>query len=174
MSSHNCHFVSVNIFQTFQNKNHTATFRAAVFMLEMLATGGHEQRDLFADPRLYGSAASRVMFAELYSLLSQRDLREPAAPLPPQLSHLIRPGTRAVGGMEWLPWRTVHVEGHCLKTGSWRSATRANPITSSESAGGKLKDCGKSGWGRRAKTGKSANGRSFPSSSDERFYSKLT
>uniref|UniRef100_A0A9J8CSM7 MAGI family member, X-linked a n=1 Tax=Cyprinus carpio carpio TaxID=630221 RepID=A0A9J8CSM7_CYPCA len=32
--------------------------------------------------------------------------------------------------MEGLPWRMEHVEGHCLKTGSWRSVTRANPITS--------------------------------------------
>lgn len=55
--------------------------------------------------------------------------------------------------MEGLPWRTVHVEGCCLKTGSWHSARRANPITSSESAGGrKLKDYGKCGRGWRAKT----------------------
>ncbi len=38
-----------------------------------------------------------------------------------------------------LPWRMEHVEGHCLKTGSWHSVTRANPITSSESAGGEGK-----------------------------------
>lgn len=79
------------------------------------------------------------MFTVLYSV-SQRGLPEQAVPLPPPLSHLIRLGTQAVEG---LPWRTEHVEGLCLKTGSWRSVTRANPITSSESAGEK----GKNKWG---------------------------
>lgn len=49
------------------------------------------------------------------------------------LFHPIRLGTQVDLGMGASRWRTVPVEGRCLKTGRWHSVTQENLTTSSES-----------------------------------------